>query len=613
MQVQQPLRKNLIRGAICLASCLVVLIFEIFRPSPISRLDEVIRDGLLRIQASSAPVTGITIVDIDDTSLADIGPWPWPRGVVADLIEILLNHYQAQSIGLDIVFPESGDPDGDARLTLLARAAPVAFAQIFDYTPRQPAILSGQPGGGMAANTGHPAQLAYGHIANHPQLAEQARCIGNIGYTPDADGILRHLAMTTRFAERDYPNFAQVMVDCVRPKSHRRTTIPAQERWRIPYRHTESAFTVISATDILARQAPHNLLANRLVLIGSSSIGINDQVATPLSSLTAGVMVHAESISALLEETPLNPFSRATIVGITLASLLLAAIGIIRLHALGSITLLIALAFSWLLLAAWQIREQAEFSVAAPLTGYLLLLTIAAPYEWAESQRRARRLIQTFSHYVSQPVLDEILRRDLAFSLTPQLREITVLIADMENYTKLTATLPLDQAAQLTKDFLDCLTRPVLEHGGTLDKYSGDGLVAFWGAPLECPDQADRAVRAALEIQEKVAKLDADSPFSDTLAIRVRIGIESGTALVGDLGTDFRSTYTAVGDCINFASRLETAAKGMPVCLLVGELAKNKLRRFSAEHLGSLAVRGTQKSIEIYTVRREQEANEATL
>ena len=233
---------------------------------------------------------------------------------------------------------------------------------------------------------------------------------------------------------------------------------------------------------------------------------------------------------------------------------------------------------------------------------FLFFLLAAVHHEWRESRRRALRLIDTFSHYVAQPVLDEILRSGLIYSLKPTLREVTVLIADMEGYTRTTSSLSLEDAAQLTKGFLDCLTRPVLAHAGTLDKYSGDGLVAFWGAPLPCPEQADRAVSAALDILSEVDGFNRERSKHGFLPVRVRIGIESGKALVGDLGTPFRSTYTAVGDCINFASRLEATARDLPTQLVIGAAANAKLKSHSTYSLGVIALRGTETRIEVFSV-----------
>jgi hypothetical protein len=159
-------------------------------------------------------------------------------------------------------------------------------------------------------------------------------------------------------------------------------------------------------------------------------------------------------------------------------------------------------------------------------------------------------------------------------------------------------------AARLIRDFLERLTAPVLAHSGTLDKYTGDGLVAFWGAPLPCPEQADSAVSAALDILQAVAALNQQRHAEQLPPLRVRIGIESGLALVGDLGTTFRSSYTAVGDCINFASRLESAARTLPADIIIGNEAASRITQHTLIPLGSIQLRGTESMMAVFTVGR---------
>jgi adenylate cyclase len=170
-----------------------------------------------------------------------------------------------------------------------------------------------------------------------------------------------------------------------------------------------------------------------------------------------------------------------------------------------------------------------------------------------------------------------MLREGLDKPLTPRHAHITVLSADMQNYTGLTAGGTLQDSAELTKGFLQCITVPVLRHQGTLDKYTGDGLVAFWGAPLPEPDAPNRAIQAAIEMVQAVRQWNTERIAHGQPPARVRIGIESGHALVGDLGTRFRSTYTAVGNCINRASKIQSAAREQPHDILVGESAASAI------------------------------------
>jgi adenylate cyclase len=188
-------------------------------------------------------------------------------------------------------------------------------------------------------------------------------------------------------------------------------------------------------------------------------------------------------------------------------------------------------------------------------------------------QREQGQILRSFATYVAPSVLGQMLRQGLENPMVPQHREITVLSADMQDYTGLTNSSSLQDAAELTREFLQCLTEPVLAFGGTLDKYTGDGLVAFWGAPLADPQHSQRALDAARAIVDRVRSWNEQRVAQGKRPARVRIGVEAGSVLVGDLGTEFRRTYTAVGDCINTASKLQAVAKTLSCDLVVGPVA----------------------------------------
>ena len=588
-------------------ACSLAAWIELARPEYAVRADDAVRDAFLLASVDERAETRLTVVDLGEDALAEIGPWPWTRAQLADLVEILLRHFGARAVALDIVLPEPADDKGDDRLAMLAAHAPLVLAQVFDYVPRSTLLIQGALSGGHVVTENSALPLAFGYIANHGGLAA-ASCVGNIGYIPDRDGVLRRIPVSTQYQGKAYPHLSRALLDCAfsRERSRAVPDVGVDGVWRVPYRHALSSYTVISAADILRERVPKSLLEGRYVLVGSSALGLGDRVSTPLSSLSSGIMVHAASLSGMLDiaEGTVRPVwsARAVILTWTVVSVVFAMLLMVRLPAWVSVLVMSFLVLAWLALAFFGVLQQAEGSIVAPLSAYFVLLVMAIPLEWWRSQRSAKRLLNTFSHYVAKPVLNELLRAGATYSLAPTLREVTVLIADMENYTQTTSSLSLEAAATLTKDFLDCLTRPVLDRQGTLDKYTGDGLVAFWGAPLPCPDQADRAVAAALAIIDEVALLNGRRSAYGAPPIRVRIGIESGKALVGDLGTPFRSTYTAVGDCINFASRLERAARDLPVQVVIGAVANSMLTRYKSIALGRHALRGTAIAIELFTV-----------
>jgi adenylate cyclase len=598
-----------VRCAITLATCLLLLLLDLSRPVLLQHFDENIRDAFLRKLTDSSPENRVLVVNIDDESLRRLGDWPWPRSRIADLVEILVMDYQARAVGLDIVFPEARDKAGDDRLAMLAQHGPLALAQVFDFAPRVPRLFQGELAPPSLEAGEMPGVAAFGYIANHSKLSEQARCVGNIGYVPASDGVLRHTPLFAAYDGKEYPQFALALAYCA-AVSGAFPKLPqpqANGQWRIPFRYATDAYTVIPASEVLALTAPHSLIEGRYIIIGSSSLGLGDRVSTPLNPLVSGVFVHAQSVSALLdraerEDSLFDRHGRALLLAYAALSIMFAAYGVTRLTAWSSTLLLVGFSLLWLGLAFFGVASQLEHSIIVPLIGYFVLLLTLVPYEWRQTQQQNRRVLEMLSHYVARPVLNELIRQNQAYSLAPTLSEITVLVADMESYTQLTSMLELEDAAQLTKNFLDCLTRPVLANGGTLDKYSGDGLVAFWGAPLTCDDQADKAVEAGEAILREIEHFNITLKAAGFPSVRARIGIESGSALVGDLGTPFRSTYTAVGDCINLASRLEAVAKDKAESLIIGPTAQAKLSRHATQSLGEITLRGVSAPLLIHAL-----------
>ena len=587
-------------GILALTSAACVLWLK---PEPWSRADEALRDGYLRLQADPHPEERLVVVDIDEVSLQQIGTWPWPRTLLADLAESLLIDGGARAIAFDMVLPEPADVAGDTRLATLASNTPITLAHVMDPIARDKPNHTGILAADAAIHTTDGALTASGYIANHAGLA-RARCVGNIAYLPDNDGVLRYLPAQIRFGNLAYLPLAAALLRCTDPDIR----LPApnrQGRWRIPYLHSSDAYMVVPAVHILQGNANQHMFRGRYVLIGSSALGLNDRVATPLQSLAPGILVHAQGVSGLLDisqgraRAPWDGTNLA--IGWTAISIALAVLAIGLLNAWRGTIALVGLTFLWIVLSWIGVARQAEFSITAPLTAYFLTLLTSIPFEWWRSQRQAQNLTNIFSQYVAKPVVDQLSQLKLKQTLTPTQRDVTVLIADMEGYTRATSELPLSDAASLTKEFLTCITNSVLAEGGTLDKYTGDGLVAFWGAPVPSLDHADQAVTGGLAILTAVALWNTERIAKGHAVLRVRVGIESGPALVGDLGTDFRSSYTAVGDCINLAARLEAAARNLPSDLVLGPQTQKRLKRHKTRSLGFIHPRGIPTEIEVFS------------
>jgi adenylate cyclase len=519
------------------------------------------------------------------------------------LVEIILGPLGARAVALDMVLPEASGDGGDLRLAALAAHAPLVFAVALDYQPRHPPLAQGQTGSGQPPQANEIQVHATGYIGNHA-IFGKPRCIGNIGFVPDVDGSVRRLPASSLLGDIAFRPLAVALQECADQAPSRLSVHPGDEGfWRIPFRRNWSAYTVIPAHLIIGEQVPTELFAGRLVLVGSSALGLSDRVTTPISASTSGVLVHAASLSALLDGDSAEQHTEKYgqwVAGAWLATSMVLWLALLsRLTPLFGVLLLGGFAIGWMLIVFIFIENY--LPLLPVLAAYLILLLAGIPFEWWVSRRNSARILRTFAHYVAPSVLAELLRQPDEKPLEPRFRTVTVLIADMEDYTRITASLGLEETADLTRGFLDCLTRPVLATGGTLDKYTGDGLVAFWNAPLPCADHADRAIEAANAICLAVDALNQYRISFQQEPVRVRIGIESGPALLGDLGTSFRSTYTAVGNCINFASKLQEAARDLPVNIVIGPGTRELVQYAVLHPLGSCRVRNLDHPIELFT------------
>lgn len=565
--------------------------------------DEWLRDHIVKLQAVPEPEERILVVDIDEITLAKY-PWPWPRGRMADLVEQLMAD-EARAIALDIVLFKPGEAGGDARLAQLAAHGPLVLAQLFDYnkgnTLREGALIGGAP----AAQPGA-ASVATGYMANHAGM-KGATYVGNIGVIPDGDGILRRVPLHSWYQGRIYPTLSLALLQCCGAKP---AALPVTAPVRVPFRRDWSAYLVAKGSEVLEGKVPPEWIAGRHVLVGSSALSIGDRVASPLGPNTAGLLVHAALMTSLLDDqqglAPAHWPGRAIALLYATLVVLLAAYTFPRLSAVSNVAMLLAATLAWLGLAYVLCPHDAELSLIGPLLTNLFLLTFAVPFHWQLTQQKSRRLLGTLRQYVATAVVDELLRLGLKDPLAPRQAMVTTLIADMEGYTTQVESLPVEEAARLTTDFLDCLTRPVLEQHGTLDKYTGDGLVAFWGAPVPNDDHADLALDAAEQIVREVAAFSRKRVREGLPPLRVRIGIESGLAMAGDYGTGMRSVYTAVGDSVNTASRLEQMARDFPHDVIVGEGTVNCANRHQFKMLGQRHLRGKENLITLFTLEERK-------
>jgi adenylate cyclase len=623
-----PWRLRLV-AMLCAAVC--VLAFTALAPGLLPALEERATDMFWRVGASASgdvEERRFVIVDIDEASIAQEGAWPWPRERVAELSK-QLGALGASLQIYDVVFPERR-PGDEVLIAQFARQ-PVVLAQIFSLDPAVP-VAVGKPQAPLAAGApacGPQVPLAAGYIANSPALsAIPGLAVGHITPRIAADGAVRHLPAIVCYQGRAHPSLGLAAIvrgaeaeagwSLVRGggwlDSPWRLTHPALPGMSVPlddngdarvsYRLPRRALVSVSAADVLSGRAPADLFRGSWALVGATAFGIGDAVPTPHGGSVAGVEVNAQFMSALLDDrVPYTPRAAdALLLGLGLAGGALLLL-ILAMRRVAVLTLPLAgLTLALVLLAlhgSLQLGSNVWLGWAAPALFCVLAGVLLAGVEHARARFERGRIYGNLASYLPEPVAKAIAFHEPTDAIEAQRREITVLFADIRNFSAYCEGRPPEEAAGLLHAFFTAANRIVEAHGGLVEEFIGDAVMAVWNAPSDCPDHAARALGAARALQTEISNLFGHTPPGlEPLALG--IGIETGSALVGSFGPANRRTHTAMGETVTIAARLQAMTADLAQPILLGEGTAARLPANAVLSLGSFLLEGMRASRIIY-------------
>ncbi len=630
------------------------------------KLDAITYDYRMRLAMPGKLDKRIVIVDIDEKSLKEEGRWPWGRDRMAMVVNQLFEHYKAAVVGFDILFAETDQSSGLNILqalghnqlkdvpefqSALKKLAPqleydqlfasslkgrkVVLAYYFSNNEQKSSnIISGAlpvpvfpPGafGAQATNFLH----WDGYDGNLPDLQKAAASSGFINPLVDADGVVRRLPMVMEYGNAYYESLPLAMVrtllgdtrllpgwggeqndnanlewlEIQSPQEKLRIPVDYEASSLVPYRGPRGSFPYISITDVLHGKVPPEQLANKIVLIGTSTPGLLDMRTTPVASVYPGVEIHANMIAGILDQNIRGrpPYVLAAevlqllVIG-TLLSLLLPVLNSIwaTMVSLGVLAAVVALNF-WL----WQ-SANLDFPIANSLILILGLFLLDMPYGYFTETRTKRKLTGLFGQYVPAELVDEMSRNPRQVSMEGESREMTILFSDVRNFTSISEGLEPKELSLLMNEFLTPLTRVIYKHRGTVDKYMGDCIMAFWGAPLEEANHARNAILAGMEMQQALNALQTKFRERGWPSIQIGVGINTGKVSVGNMGSEIRVAYTVMGDAVNLASRLEGITKQYGADIIVGASTRNAVPGLIYRELDRVRVKGKDEPVTIF-------------
>ena len=526
------------------------------------------------------------------------------------------------------------DFDGQFAQALTGREVVLGYYFTSDRDGRTRGVLPA-PVMGQGAVPGLASQVTAwdGYGANIAQLAHAAPQAGFFNSVTDTDGVVRSTPLIAQFQGQYYESLALAMfrrllgqprvVPGLAPGAggahslssiqlhtgdNQRVSIPVDDRatslvpFRGPGGPQGGSFTYVSAADVVAGRLPAKQLSGKIVLVGTSAPGLLDARTTPVGQIYPGVEVHANVLSGLLDGTRLVRPDYALgfevlvllLVGLLLALVLplLSAAGAVLLS-LGTLVGLVGLNF-WLF-ASW--------GLVLPLASSLLMVLVAfvlnMSYGYLVESRAKRRLAGLFGTYVPPELVDEMVRRPGRYNMQARNQELTVMFSDMRGFTEMSEHMEPTQLQALLNRVFSRLTQTIRAHRGTIDKYMGDCVMAFWGAPVETTEHAHLAVTAALEMATAVQTLNAAN--TTTAPISMGIGLHTGVMCVGDMGSDIRRSYTVVGDAVNLGSRLEGLSAIYGVTIVASAATRAQAPAFVWQELDTVRVKGKDTAVTIFT------------
>ena len=567
------------------------------------------------ITSKTATQNNIYTVNIDEKSLEQYGQWPFPRDVYGNIIKDLYKH-KAGLVVFNVLMPEPDRNGKDMILAEVMKNYPVVLSNVpTQQTKNEPKV----PGSAVLGPENLNTIVRYpGMIANIPLLENSAVGVGTTNTFPEIDGVNRRLPLIVTVDGKLYPNLVMETLRVATNNSTFQVKLNANgvEKMRLP-----GDIDIID-TDSLGRiwidwsQKNQSVSLSNLpedfkgsiVIVGTSAAGIGNPVATAIGP------VWPQDLQAAVIGTMINKVNikrpdwseGAEVISLVILSLLLLILS--RWVYVGIVTGVVMIIAIAPLFSYFYIHNLWLLDATLIVVGLVLVMLHAYGIKFISEYLQKQQIKKQFEHYLEPKMVKRLQENPELLKLGGETKELTFLFSDIRGFTPISEKFQTDPQGltKLINKFLTPMTEIIMKNGGTIDKYMGDCIMAFWNAPLDCPNHREMAIKSALEMEEKLKELNDSGEFGDKL--NIGIGINSGKAVVGNMGSNQRFDYSVLGDSVNLASRLEGVSKNYNTTIVVGEDTFNYVSdKFNFSKLDEVQVKGKSNKVAIYSVTKKED------
>ncbi|MDK2040954.1 CHASE2 domain-containing protein [Aliarcobacter butzleri] len=653
MILNKKIKKFSIYFVLSLSLSIFLSAIYIFFPSLPDSLDNRLRDYLFTIRGELPHNQNVVIVDIDETSIKSLGQWPWSRNKLAKILENL-TLANVGIVGLDIVFAEEDRtsphkilqnlkiykkdvPNYDLEFANIVENSPVILGYQFDLVKKDNTNAKAPQIPAIFIEKDKPQDKsylieAYNTILNIPQIQDRAYSSGFFNNIPDDTGIIRSVPLVISYDDTIYPSLALEVIRVI--NNTQKVVVQYDEngisnivlddisiptdrygRMLINFRGAERSFKYISAIDIYNNSFDKSEIDGKIVLIGTSAAGLFDLRATPFDSIFPGVEVHANIIDNILMQDFI--YKASWLDGANILIIFVLSIIVVMLTTYTTFwanpIIFISFSTSYLFLVYNLLFDYGiVLNILFPIATVLIASIMTTLFDYFYNIKKEEAIKAKFASKVSKNVMDDILKNIDKNEFSAKSKEVTIFFSDIRGFTNISEKLDAKELISFLNRYMQPMSEIIIKYQGTIDKFIGDAIMAYWNAPIDIKNHCDLALKASLEQLEALEKLNVELQKENLPKIDIGIGLNTGTVIVGEMGSSLRSDYTVIGDTINLGSRVESLCKYYDSKLNISNFTKDKLQEeYIFRFLDLVKVKGKNEPVEIWQVLGKGEAKES--